>query len=299
MRVESVRLLFAALFIILLLSGVATAAGGTFGGGDGSAAAPFIIQDAADLSNISSNLSANYILANNIVITASTWNPIGNGTDPVNGTAFAGTFNGAGYSITLRNASGIQFAAPADGSGIFGVVHQSGNKPAIDNLTIEVDCNVSSAANFSFGILVGTASADSAASSQISVNNTKVIFTNNSAYLNTATDNTGGIVGNLIGGRVSNLTFNGRIISNSNFTGGLVGNGTGGIHNSLFSGSIVSTQNNTGGIIGNFGSGDNILYNNTVSGGTIKGTANVGGVAGYVGLADTLFLTAIMFQEAL
>ena len=48
---------------------------GSFGGGSGTLSDPYIIEDVWDLQNISSNLSAHYILKNNINASiTNTWN---------------------------------------------------------------------------------------------------------------------------------------------------------------------------------------------------------------------------------
>ena len=56
--------------LISVLSGVempnARAANGSFGGGDGTAGSPYIIEDVWDLQNMSGNLSAHYVLKNDI-----------------------------------------------------------------------------------------------------------------------------------------------------------------------------------------------------------------------------------------
>ena len=54
---------------------IAEGAGGSFGGGDGSAGNPYVIEDVWDLQNISSNLSAHYVLKNDIDASATaSWN---------------------------------------------------------------------------------------------------------------------------------------------------------------------------------------------------------------------------------
>jgi hypothetical protein len=66
----------------------------TFPGGSGNSGSPFQIQACTDLQNMSTNLTAYYVLDNNIDCTAtSTWNS-GAGFTPVgnNSTNFAGNF---------------------------------------------------------------------------------------------------------------------------------------------------------------------------------------------------------------
>jgi len=101
-----------------------------FSEGNGTAASPYVIRDAYDLQNMSSNLTAYYILGNDIDANiTSTWNggagfePIGNMTDP-----FTGSFDGRGYSIT-----GLYINRPNDDYvGLFGSVGYSGTVHDLD-----------------------------------------------------------------------------------------------------------------------------------------------------------------------
>ncbi|MCL2290892.1 MAG: InlB B-repeat-containing protein, partial [Bacteroidetes bacterium] len=133
----------------------ANAVNGTFGGGNGQPGTPYIIQDAADLDAVRSNLSAHYKLANDIDLTDylseggagfakwsnSRWMPLGNATTP-----FTGSFNGDGYKITgLR----INRGPNLDYVGLFGYTN---NGASIDNLGVEAPYI---SADEYVGILVG------------------------------------------------------------------------------------------------------------------------------------------------
>ena len=71
-------------------------ANGLFGGGEGTAASPYIIEDAFDLDAIRTNLNAYYELKNNINLDVEPFN-IDEGWLPINN--FNGEFNGNGYTI--------------------------------------------------------------------------------------------------------------------------------------------------------------------------------------------------------
>ena len=86
-----------------------------FAGGDGSSGNPFQISNVTELQNMSANLSAHYVLINDIDASAtSTWNwngknytgfiPIANDTNPVTigfqGVNFTGSLDGQGFNIT-------------------------------------------------------------------------------------------------------------------------------------------------------------------------------------------------------
>jgi hypothetical protein len=80
----------------------AEGAGGSFGGGNGTKGNPYIIEDVKDLQNMSSNLSAHYVLGNDInASNTSSWNskagfvPIGTTSKP-----FTGSFDGKNHTIT-------------------------------------------------------------------------------------------------------------------------------------------------------------------------------------------------------
>jgi len=69
-------LLLSCLVVLDLGVQEAMAAGGSFGGGDGTTGNPYIIEDVDDLQNMSANLSAHYVLANDIDASATAgWNP--------------------------------------------------------------------------------------------------------------------------------------------------------------------------------------------------------------------------------
>jgi hypothetical protein len=117
--------------------------------GLGTQASPYIISTLDDLNMVRNNLSAYYILANDIDASAtSTWNsgagwvPIGNSTSK-----FTGNFNGRGYNI-----SGICINRPSENNlGFFGYISAAG----IQNLSlsnIQITGNMTIGAMYGYGI---------------------------------------------------------------------------------------------------------------------------------------------------
>ncbi len=74
----------------------------SFAGGDGSLGSPFQISDVVQLQNISANLSANYVLKNDIDATETKGWDSGKGFEPIGdiSNVFKGSLDGGGYRIT-------------------------------------------------------------------------------------------------------------------------------------------------------------------------------------------------------
>lgn len=92
-----------------------------FASGTGTEADPYIITTAEELQNINNNLSAYYILGNDIDLENADFTPIGNSTS---GT-FTGAFDGNGYTISNLNVYAGKYA------GLFGC-----NEGVIKNVTL-------------------------------------------------------------------------------------------------------------------------------------------------------------------
>lgn len=120
---------------------------GMFAGGNGTAAAPYLIEDAADLDAIRKNLTANYKLINNINLGVAPYN-VGSGWSPINN--FSGKFDGNGKKIINLYIS----RADTDNVGLFGVIafNSSAVDPFIFDLALE---NVSVTGRNNAGGLLG------------------------------------------------------------------------------------------------------------------------------------------------
>jgi hypothetical protein len=222
-----------------------------FAGGDGSSGNPFQISNVTELQNMSANLSAHYILINDIDASNTTkwnWNgtiykgfiPVANDTDPgtvgFQGTNFTGSFDGRGYNITGLFIN----RTPDEYIGLFGRVNPSA---MIKNVNI---------INYS-------------------------VFGDN--YV-------GGLIAYNNGGTVTNCNTSGTInipgdhYSNTEYLGGLIGYNLGLVSNCLTRGDIYNSGQYAGGLIGE--SDANIT--NCTSYVNVSGEVNGGGYnAGLIG----------------
>lgn len=294
--------------VLVLLSGTAMAA--FSGDGAGTAADPYQITDSSQLSEIRNELSASYILANDIIITNSKWEAIGNSSKP-----FTGTFNGNGKTITLENSSGILLNQSAtamffntNGSGLFGNVKSA----AFENVTLVVKSNLTT--NFTYtGILVGYS--DGTSSSKSSFENCFILkdesggteislyygekgyiggligYANNTTVENSGSDfnltsdktsagsNVGGLLGYIENSTVSNCSASCTVTGSYSYSGGLIGfssNCT--IEKSYATGSVTASSL-AGGFIGSARNGS---VNECYAEGAVK-TTSFGSVGGFAG----------------
>lgn len=199
--------------------------------GNGSQASPFQIVTASDFNSIRNNLTAHYILKNDIDLSPySNFIPVGNSTS---GQRFMGVLNGNGFIIkNLKISRNVAF------TGLFGFIENA----TIKNLGV-IDANVNSQSSNYSGILVGNIS-----TSSIDQCYTTGIL--NGQY------GQGGLVGWYSSGTISNSWSNASITSLGRI-GGLVGNivsTTGFITNSYTYGSVSASQL-IGGLVGTFNTG--------------------------------------------
>lgn len=126
-----------------------------YGGGLGTRDDPYIINNITHLKNVEKNLSASYILNDDIDLANSEWQPIGNYID---NTPFTGFFSGQGH--TIRNLTRTNELTEKDGNnyfyyGLFGYV-----KGTVEWLNFEkVNINItdSSGSTGFIGIVAGRA----------------------------------------------------------------------------------------------------------------------------------------------
>jgi len=229
-----------------------------FAGGDGSIGNPYQISTCVDLQDMKNNLSANYILVNDVDCSDTiNWNG-GAGFEPV-GTPtivsrFTGTFDGQNHTIT-----GLFINRGNNSVGLFGYITASAS---ISNVGLE-DVNI--IGHRDVGGLVGF--------------NQEGTITN--SY---ATGSVSGreIVGGLVGqnwGTIINSYANGSSFSSTMTIGGLVGDNSGFIDNSYSTGIVFGG----GGFIGTMGGlvGDNSGFiDNSYSTGSVFGREVTGGLVG-------------------
>ena len=125
---------------LCLLAGFCTSTlSAQFSAGDGTADAPFQIQNKEQLAEVANYLSSHFILMNDIDLTNETWNQIGSFDQP-----FCGVFDGNGHKILGASIN----SSASLWSGFFGYLNQG----TIKNLHLE---NLSLKGNAIVGGLVG------------------------------------------------------------------------------------------------------------------------------------------------
>jgi len=279
LRGSSIVQMLAMVAVILLVLPLSVMAAGTDpdADGDGSTASPYIIDEASDLTWLSTKVAAgttysgfNFLQVANVDMSGvSGWAPIGSSTKN-----FAGNYNGNGYTI-----SGLSCTSTLYNVGLFGYV--SGG--TLKNITLS-DFTIVNASDTSgspvTGALVGWTSG--------TVSNCHVTGTSSVTCNVAASSSIGGLIGQS-GGAVSACSSNATISSTNNYVvmGGVLGNASGAVTNCLFTGSISyssasSAVNGIGGIVGGK---LNTTIQKCLSIGTITVSpsgAKIGGICGNV-----------------
>ncbi|MEM4719504.1 MAG: GLUG motif-containing protein, partial [Candidatus Pacearchaeota archaeon] len=226
---------------------------GGFAGGSGTQGDPYQISTCQQLQNMSSSLSAYYILINDIDCSDTiNWNS-GQGFEPVGNfyNSFFGSLDGQNYRII-----NLYIDRPSqDYVGLFGYVGDNGNIRNIGliNSRIRGSSNVGGIAGYFLGSISNSYNTGNISGSS----------------------SVGGIAGHFWGS-ISN-SYNTGNVSGSSYVGGIAGSSWGSISNSYNTGNI-SGSSNVGGIVGLFDGGS---ISNSYNTGNISGSSNVGGIAGY------------------
>jgi hypothetical protein len=242
-----------------------TSAAPIFPGGDGSAGNPYQISNVTELQNMSANLSAHYVLINDIdASNTSSWNgglgfsPIGNDTNNVTsdfqGTKFTGSFEGNGYKI-------INLTINRSGEDYVGLIGYTDTGSQINNVSV-INSNITG--DLYVGILAGWSNA--------------TMFNIHSQGNVTGFHTVGGLIGKMPVGTLENSSSYGKV-RGASWTGGLIGVCYSSI-NYCHSGcevlGSVGIAFNTGGFIG-YLSG---VVNNSYATGDVYGHDEVGGFVG-------------------
>jgi filamentous hemagglutinin family protein len=235
-----------------------------------------------DLQGMNGNLSGNYALGSNLDASAtSTWNG-GAGFTPIGsqGTAFGGTFDGLGHTI-----SNFTINMPgADYVGLFGSI---GPGSTVQNVGL---AGGSVTGNDIVGGLVGksadgmvrnsyvTGSVSGAAGNVGSLVGLNYGTVSNSYATGNVTGGgqVGGLVGFNFGGTINGSFATGSVSGTNNAVGGLAGASTGPISNSSATGSVSSIGNYVGGLVGLNGG----PISNSNATGSVNGSTHVGGLVG-------------------
>ena len=253
-------------------------------GSDYESSSKFVISDEdelrafANLVNSGKDFSGKEVsLSNNIEIkSGQAWIPIGSSTSPTESEtshAFAGTFDGSGYSIsglfTTYNNGPIYNCG-----GLFGCVTGT-----VKNVILKETNFITAYADF--GGIVGYLAPDGKVDNCEVNGSISGILWNDAPFGNT----TGGIVGRS-DGRISNCTSNCTLTNLTNDVGGIVGKmgylSKGTVENCENNGNIQSNYS-TGGIAGNVSNSDIIdcVNNGSITVIGTNMTGQIGGIAGH------------------
>jgi hypothetical protein len=258
---------------------------GSYHNGTGTAASPYGICTWAQLNNVRNNLSAYFILLDNLDSSSANYTGIGNTWRPLGNVTiqFSGNFNGNKKTIsnlivnlsgndrvglfgymTLGNISNlglINSSVTGDYyvGGIVGL-HFSGNiVNSYSNGTIKGICGV--------GGLVGQQSNGLINNSYSTAN------INGSCQL-------GGLVGYQNAGGISNSYATGNVLGSSTSVGGLIGFISGSVNNSYSTGTVTDASSHVGGVVGdNIGTINNLGW--WTGAGPVNATGSPGGNVTY------------------
>ncbi len=273
-----IQYILSALLCLCLLIAPAAAAGGA-----GTASNPYIIQTPAELQSIANDLSAYYVLGNDINMDGISFTPIGSTAAP-----FFGSLDGQGYTISNLNINlpSTQYV------GLFSVITAGAT---IKNL-IFADCTIRGVANT--GTLYGGCIGISGVSTPFDIDNIDVQRCTVTSLNNIA----GGIAGvhaSAAVGTLSNCNVVSCAVSSTSSynVGGIVGQsanlqGTNvTVRDCLVDDChIWSRSNAAGGIAGSLANSQAQGYaiRNTVRDCVIESTSadNVGGIAGYLAFSQ-------------
>jgi PGF-pre-PGF domain-containing protein len=233
--------------------------------GSGTSGDPYVIKTVGQLQVMKDNLSAYYILGNDIDASAThTWNDNGDGGyygfEPIGTyyTRFTGSLDGRGHKIInlYINRSGT-----GDAVGLFGYVEDVG---VVENVGVENE-NVSGGSYYVGGLVGWNAGTVSNSYSTGSV----------SGNLNYV----GGLLGYNVYGAVSNSYSTCSVSGNYKYVGGLVGWNEEGTVDNCYSTGSVSGSSYVGGLVGRDDYG---TMSNCYSTGLVSGSINyVGGLVGF------------------
>ena len=223
-----------------------------------------------DLHNVRNNLSASYILMNDLDSNTAGFStyqgtegflPIGSSEDP-----FTGTFNGNGH--TIRN---LKINRSTPNLGLFSFTLEA----TIQNVGL-IDVDITAQASTS-GVLIGRSHASIV---------DKVYATGSFTQTTNEADNSfGGLIGRFHGGMMVDSWSEVNVSVVGLYAGGLIGSvsGFGGtpalIERSYATGNVNASTRMIGGLVGQFGGSSTI--NNSYASGNVVGDTQVGGLIGY------------------
>lgn len=274
----------------------------TFSGGDGSKSDPYQISNVTQLQAMNGDLTAHYVLNNDINASATKdWNneagfiPVANDTDLTlpgfQGEGFTGSLDGKGYNITglCINRSGYYSI------GLFGLVEYPGE---VRNLSLWDSMILGSAQVGALASLVNGKVINCHSSGEVRGKSTVGGLIGNlhyhskhydtSGYVNRSSSSCFTIGSDYIGGLIgycwryiNDCWATGDVVGSSR-VGGLVGDYNFGIAtNCSATGNVSGTKSGVGGFAGNTGA----WLTNCHAYGKVKGSAQSGSVGGFIGYA--------------
>ena len=251
-----------ALLVWFLVAVVAVVGCSPVPGDDGTRCNPYQVRDWKDLARIANNLTAAYILMNDLDLNTGGYTEVagpganeGKGWKPI-GTlhdGFAGSFDGRGYEIRDLSIN----RADEDAVGLFGY---AGEGALIESVGV---VNVDVSGNDTVGGLVG--------------HNRGTVSGSYSTGSVTGGERVGGLVGDHWGGTVSNSYAAGNV-TGAGYVGGLAGyvSAGGTVGGCYASGNVIGGMS-VGGLVGWNGVG---AVTGSYSSGTVTGSGLVGGLVG-------------------
>lgn len=270
---------------ILLLALCILAAPAAAAGGAGTASNPYVIQTPAELQSIQNDLSAYYVLGNNLDMSGYNFVPIGSTAAP-----FFGNLDGKGYvisnlTIDLSDTSNI---------GLFSVIMGG----TIKNIKFD---NCSLSGNNNVGVLSGRGQSSPSSSTPLHIDSIEVKNCNIISESGLVGGITGVLSGNVIISGCDIITST--ITSNSGNLGGIVGSSTTNltIQDCTTSKCVLSCTGYSAGGICSYGAsnGANLqIINCVVEDSVISSSAggNIGGIIGSVAINGNQYPTYGIIQ---
>ena len=258
--------------------------------GTGTESNPYQISTAEQLQAINNNVSAHYILTEDIDLTGVDFTPIGNADSG----AFTGSFDGNGHTISNLNVFSGKYA------GLFGC-----NEGVIQNVTLSEIYVYGTrylggvvAENTALGVVSDCVVQSGVVESDGGINSIHaggICGTNsgelsgsfeNGASVTVSNDSASAFAGGILGYSAASLEMNAAVntgnVSSDSYSGGLVGYGSGDVTvtDSYNTGNVSSAYDYSGGLVG-YGSGDVTVTDSYNTGNVSSAYDYSGGLVGY------------------
>ena len=219
--------------------------------GDGTEDDPYEISNASELQAMEDDLSAHYMLVEDVTA-AESFDPVGSDPD----SAFTGSLDGNGHSI-----SGLAIDENADYVGLFGVI---GDDSVVTDVTI-TDVDISG--NENVGGLAGRSEGGTVHGVTVTGN------------VSGDSSRVGGLLGSNEKGTINDSHASVTVSSEWNHVGGLVGANDGRIAHSSADGTVSSQRQRVGGLVGWHTDFGDIKFSHA-SGDVSAGSSQAGGLVG-------------------